>query len=127
MSSYKGKIYQYDLDGNFISEYKNVVSAAFIVNTNSANIYSSIKGNKKYVTVAGFYWSTKQYTKLPKELLKKNRPKVCQYDLNMKLIREYDHAVDAVKYGFTEVGISSCLSPNNSQITHRGFIWKYKD
>lgn len=121
------KIYQYDLKGNFVAEYNNVLEATYKLKLNTGNIYSSLKGNKKYTTVANSYWSKKYYTKYPKELMKKERRKVCQYDIDMNLIREYDRAIDACEYGFDKVGIALCLSEKHYQKTHRDYIWKYKD
>lgn len=55
----KKTVYQYDKEGNFISEYDSVANAARTIGVNRASIVKAIKGitNK---TCKGFYWS---YTK----------------------------------------------------------------
>ena len=123
-----GKIYQYDLDGNFVDEYDNPVEASNLLSGHTtSNIYSSLKGSRKYRTVHNSYWSNVYYKKYPKELMKNPKKQICQYDKDMNLVRIYDRLTDVIKYGFLRASVSSCLSPNHYQKTHKGFIWKYKD
>lgn len=47
-------ISQYDLDGNFIRNYKGVCTASRILNINASGITSCLKGRNK--TSGGFIW-----------------------------------------------------------------------
>ena len=48
------KIYQYDLDGNFIQKWDNTKVAAKHLNINTASISNCLLG--KYKTAGGFIW-----------------------------------------------------------------------
>lgn len=50
---------------------------------------------------------------------------VKQYDLNGKLIREYDNPKDVEKYGFKYDSVWHCC--NGCSKTYKNFIWKFDD
>lgn len=117
-----GRVFQYDLEGNFISEYKNGRQAAYITGSDYSTLYSCLRGNQ--LTHKNSYWSYKQYTKLPKQLMSRHK-KICQYDDQMKLIRIFDRAEDTIQFGFDNSSVLRCLKGKLK--THKGFIWKYKN
>lgn len=116
-----GRVYQYDLDGNFMNEYKNGKEAAHITKSDYSTLYSCLRG--KQLTHNNSYWSYVFYLKLPNELMSKHK-KICQYDDEMKLIRIYNRAEDTLKYGFDNSAVLKCLKGKLK--THQGYIWKYK-
>jgi hypothetical protein len=117
-----GRVFQYDLNGDFIAEYQNGKAAAKLTNGDHSTLYACLRGEQ--LTHNNSYWSYKCYIKLPKELMSKHS-KVYQYDDQMKLIRIYDRAEDTVQYGFDNSSVLRCLK--GKLRLHKGFIWKYKN
>jgi hypothetical protein len=94
------KVYQYDLDGNFIKEYENISSASFFMNEKTQSLYFCLSG--KYNYSRGYFWTYNYYLKLPDVILNKIKiskkykteifktSKIYQYDLNGDFINEYN-------------------------------------
>jgi CRISPR/Cas system endoribonuclease Cas6 (RAMP superfamily) len=117
-----GKVYQYDLDGNFVKEYANAASAAHIIKTDKSTLCACLKGKTK--THCDSYWSHKMYIKLPKTLMLRYS-KIYQYDDQMNLINIFDRVEHTSRFGFDESSVVKCLKGKLK--THRGYIWKLKD
>jgi hypothetical protein len=83
----QGKVYKYDLKGNFIDEYIGVREAAFLNNTHHSNIGSCIKGEITHCS--NFIYTKKYYIKLPDLFLNKKFHNVNR-NAYMKKIYEYD-------------------------------------
>jgi len=124
------KIYQYDLDGNFIKEYPSQIIASEQINVNVGTIRRNIWGIRK--TCNGFIFTEIFYIKLPKEILpKKSRvhntsKKIIQYDLNGNFVKEWNRPKEItdtlhIKYKT----LYACLNGDNESC--KGFKWKYKD
>jgi hypothetical protein len=92
------KIYQYDLEGNFVREYESTQLAAFINNTDSGSISKNIKGETTHCKY--FIYTKEYYIKLPNKYFKKkfqnaNRNSylkpIYEYDLNGNFIQKYEN------------------------------------
>lgn len=114
------KVYQYDIDGIFVNEYKNMQEAKNILKIKT-NIYKAIKMN----TMAGGYqWRFDKFEKIAPAKKISGRPrKVGKYDKNWNLIKIYNT-------------VSECKKDNSSSIIHvlqgrnefsKGFRYKYID
>jgi len=123
------KVYQYDLDGNFINEHPSQIVASEQINVTQASLRRHIWGHRK--TCCGFIFTHTFYIKLPKTLLpKKGRinskcKNIIQYDLNSNLIKEWNRPKEItdtlhIKYKT----LHACL--NRDINTCNGFKWKYK-
>jgi len=116
------KVYQYDLEGNFIKEWKNAREAYKELNIDFKKI-SSCCNNKRKQT-HGFMWSFKKESKQQYKRLR-SKP-IIQYDLNNNVINQWRNINEALKF-FNKIGstcISACL--NNRQNTALGFKWEYR-
>ena len=122
------KVYQYDLDGNFIKEFVSIADAIREVAPtikNSGNIPSCCNGKRNQAY--GFQWSYKYCgSKINKYISKeeitshKKSKAVFQYSLNGDFIKKYDSITEAKKEtGFS--GIQACVSGKNK--TSGGFQW----
>jgi hypothetical protein len=112
------KVYQYDLEGNFISEYSNMQEAKNKLGITS-NIYQAIKLKR---TAGGFQWKFEKFDKIDKVIEKSGRSrKVAKYDENMNLIKVYDSKAQAEKENGR--GLAHVLSGRDK--THKGHIYKY--
>ena len=114
------KVACYDLDGNFISEFDSIKLASDITKISESLISSCCKG--KYKTAGGYQWKTVGSNKLITtiENPRSHKIKVYQYDLNGKLIDEYESILDAER----KTGISSiwnCVKKMQNQAG--GYIW----
>jgi group I intron endonuclease len=115
------KVYQYDKDMNFISEYPSIKNAEKKTNISSSNIAKCCK--HKVIVVGGFIWRFEGDLTPPKY---KNRKEVLKYDINMNLLEEYENIRKAsLETKISDSSIRLCC--NNKRILAGGFIWKYKD
>jgi hypothetical protein len=91
----KGKVYQYDLNGNFIAEYESLAIARDLTGIN--NISPLLNGLRNMSSAGGFIWTRTYYIKLPKDILlkyedrkfKKYDVPIYEYDLEGNLLNEY--------------------------------------
>ena len=135
------KVYQYDLEGNYIREFSS--ARVFCKNNDLQkaafnNIQSVCKG--KQVSAYGFMWryelmgsisSEKNIKKQKMKFYKRTsawgkrpRSKVLQYDKQMNLIKTWENLNECyVKGGFSKSGVSNCAKGKNK--SYKNFIWKY--
>lgn len=124
------KIKQYDLNGELIIEHISTVSAAKKLNISSSTINSVLNNRRK--TAGGFIWKYSHNDKINnietnKITINKNRGKqVCQYDLDMNLIKTHNSINQAFKNTNIHKNNIWCVI-NNLRKTAGGFIWKYLD
>ncbi len=114
------KVYQYDLEGNFIAEYENMNQAKKSLNI-KGNIYQAIKLQN---ICNGFQWRFEKYDSILKPINKSGRPrKIGKYDKDWNLIKIYPT-------------LSSCKKENGCSVQHvlsgrnqfsKGFRYKYEE
>lgn len=112
-------IYQYDLDGFFIKEWRSLTEAAKFYGIPVTGIHSVANGNS--ISAANYLWSYYLVDKL--EPLKTSRF-IYQYDSEYKLIKRHFNVREAVKTtGFWGSNISQCL--NNKVYRYKDCFWRY--
>jgi hypothetical protein len=123
------KIYQYDLDGNFIREYNNITELLFINKFKVRNFYMRLDQNNIY---KNYIWSKIFYAKYPMDKIIKpqrkttNKKTILQFTKDGKLIAEHI----GIKKLANELGVyprNIRLALVGKRKTFRGYIWKYKD
>lgn len=132
MALSKGKIYKYDLNGNFIKEYESAEAASFLDNISSSFLLDHLKG--KWSFCHNHIYSKKYYIKLPEELLVHNTKriyktkKIYQYSKNGEFLNEYKDKNDAAeKTGLISRYIRDYASGHSNRgKTYGGFIWSYE-
>lgn len=103
-NQYKKKVYQYDLDGNFIKEYSSSLSVAKEIDINNKDNIRSIINTcclGRCKSAYGYQWSYIKKDKISK--YKNNIIKeinLYQYDLNGNFIKHYTNYSDMEKDGF---------------------------
>ena len=119
------KVYQYDISGKLIGEYKSAHEASRILNIQFTNICKVCRGERK--TAGGFGWSyQKKEIEEPIKTITKHNTAVLQYDKSGNFIAEYKSAREAWK----QTGISDTtigLVCKGKGKTAGGFVWKYKN
>jgi hypothetical protein len=124
-------ILQYDLQGNFIKEWKNGKEASLYSQIPSSDI-SQCCSNKKY-TAGGYIWFYKLNfnIKILKQKLERLQDKynnikkpINQLDLNNNIINEYESYMEAKRKSKIN-NIESALS--GRQKTAGGYKWEYKN
>lgn len=121
------KIYQYDLNGNFLKIWYGGAEIERVLGFSAPNIRLGIKRN---LTPYGYFWSYKYLGKIYKEVPKrKNRDKtkkpIQQFTLNGEFIKNWNSAKEATTFLNKRDGsLSSCLKKRNKKAY--GYIWKYK-
>lgn len=125
---FKKHVLQYDLQGNFISEYDSISEASRACGLNMTHIIQCLKG--VYYTSGRYIWRYKE-GKYPKHIevpqVKHHWARsVLQYNLGKELIAEYDNITTAANS--TNIGrtsINNCLHGRSK--TAGGYIWKFKE
>lgn len=118
-------VYQYDLSGHLVGEYKSAHEAARALNIQFTNICKVCRGERK--TAGGFGWSyEKKIVEEPIQTIVKHNTAVLQYDKQGNFIAEYNSAREAWK----QTGISNTtigLVCKGKGKTAGGFVWRYKN
>ena len=111
------KAYKYDLDGNFIQEYKSVKEAGKLNNCDPSSIAKICRGLKE--TCHNFRWSYEKMDKLPD--IKK---RVYQYSTDGDFIKEFRNTSEA----FKEIGRTFDVDRacTGVIVTSAGFQWRYE-
>lgn len=112
-------IYQYDLDGNFIAEYKGMPSAKKALGIKS-DIYKAIKLGR---TAGGFQWSFQKFDKIsPYKTPKTGKAKkVGKYDKDWNLIETYKSLAECKR--INGGGMIHVIDGRDE--FHKGFRYKY--
>jgi hypothetical protein len=127
----KGKIYKYDLNGNFVSEYESIESAVFIDKISASYLLEHLRGVWSFCHK--HIYTKKYYIKLPSELLEHKtkrvykRKELHQYDLDGNYLNSYKDKYEAEqKTGLKSRYIRDCardhLTKNKS---YGGFMWRF--
>lgn len=124
----KGKVYKYDLKGNFIAEYQHIQECCFMNNLSDSHLLNHIRG--KYSTCKNNIYTKIYFIKLPDEYLNKKRKqrnslKVYQYDINGNFIQEHRCAKDAALL-FDGHYMGICQAANGKIPTSFGYQWSYE-
>jgi group I intron endonuclease len=110
------KIYQYDLNGNFIAEYKSL---------SEANNKIGIKIQMANKSSGGFIWKYNKIERIDKYSSKQKINPVIQFDLNNNFIAEYESMEQAAKLtNSNSSGIYYCCIGKYKYSNN--FIWRYK-
>ena len=116
------KVYQYDLDGNYIAEYKSTLEADRLTGVSFKHISSCCLGKRRQT--GGYRWSYVYYNNLPKMKAHANAKKVNQYNKNGDFIQSFDSLSEASScLGISASRISACCT--GKMDTYKGYIWKY--
>lgn len=111
-------IYQYDLEGNFISEYKGMPAAKKALGIKS-DIYKAIKMGR---TAGGFQWSFQKFDKIaPVQYKSGKAKKIGKYDENWNLLIEYSSLTKCKEAEGS--GVIHVL--NGRDEFHKGYRYKY--
>lgn len=114
----ENKVYQYDLNGNFLKEWNSCLEAYRNLGYGYSQIASKIKiGN----SICGQYqWSRVKVNKMPNRNIYINKKKIGQYTLSGDLVKIYDSVRECRK----EFGnVSRVLSGKCNQC--KGYTFKY--
>lgn len=124
-------VYQFTVNGEFISSYKSLLEAEIATNPNfnvnngsGSSIGEAIKNNK---TAHGYVWSyDKEFRFNPEEY--RNWSAVDQYSMDGKLLNTYKSLTEAAySIGKTIENVSSISSVCVGRtFTAYGFVWRYK-
>lgn len=116
----KRKIYEYDLNGNFIKEWESLFIAANFYNIDSSNICYVANGKRK--STGNKMWKYFKADKIANHSKTVFRKPVHKYDMEGNYIESYDSA----QYieGFKYKGISKCC--NGKAKTYKGFRFSFE-
>lgn len=120
------KVKQYNINGDFITEYQSIREASRFTNIDHTSIIRCCKNKVKHA--GGFLWSYSDNKIIIPNKIHLAKRKVGQYDpITNKLIKVYNsikEATDAMGgKGTANIG-NVC---KKKQITAYGFVWKYID
>ena len=118
-------VYQYDLSGRFMKEYKSAHDAARENNIQFTNICKVCRGERK--TAGGFGWSyTKAESIEPIKTKRLGDSAVLQFTKEGEFVAEYSSAKEARRQtGINDTTIGLVCKGKGK--TAGGFVWKYKN
>lgn len=88
------KVYQYDINGNFLNEFNSIKEAAIFLNEKYLTVGTSIR--KKHLC-KGYIWSYTKVDKINTWKIYNKKRKVAVYDKNNNLIKIYNSVRDCKK------------------------------
>jgi hypothetical protein len=117
------RVFQYDLKGNFIKEWKSASHASKELNIKT-NISNACNGRIK--TAGGFIWKYPDDNDFSKNIKGRTGKKVFQYDLKGNFIKEWKSGSQIQKeLGFNGSNIGNCCNGKFKKAYN--FIWKFKN
>lgn len=122
-------VLKYNLDGDFISEYKNKHDASRSVDGSSRMIKEYCTGSPRHKSYKGFQWKWKESDDFPLKIgtsrnISHNQYKAIeQMDINNNILNSFiSLKIASINTGCDYVGIVSCC--NGKQKTCGGFMWR---
>ena len=117
------KVYQYDLEGNYITEYSSTTEAAKKFNCYPSAISQCASGVS--LTTQGYTFRYYKEDKVNVDNYKKILPlKVKQYDLQGNFIKEWNSVAEAANYYKLDNSSIYCCGENKRYKTAGGYIWR---
>lgn len=114
------EIYQYDLDGNFIKEWRSATFASKELKVGRKGIQNCL--DKIAKTSANSQWSFTKCENVGK-YIKTGRSKPVNQILNGEIVKTWESCNDAYRNGFSPECIRKvCIGKSK---THKGFEWSY--
>ena len=127
------KVYQYNLEGEYIQEYDSLIDAAKDLSLSSANLTTCCQGKQK--TVGGFQWSYEKKDFLKPMINERdqnhywssNKKDINQFSKNGDFIASFSSALEAARANNIKGSshITECC--NGKRKTCGGYIWRYKE
>ena len=116
-------VYQYDLDGNFIEEWKNPKTIVDFMNLSRGAIHEVIDTDK---TIRGYRFTSIKKEKLsPTTKWEKNKKPILEYDLKNNFIKEWSCANEASKsLNIAIQHITACCRGERKKTFNRKFTYK---
>ena len=118
-------VYQYDLSGHFIKEYKSAHEAARENSIQFTNICKACRGERK--TAGGFGWTYEKHDSIqPIKTKRLGDGTVLQFTKDGQFVAEYPTAAEADRMtGINRTTIGLVCKGKGK--TAGGFVWKYKN
>lgn len=116
------KVYQYDLDLNFVDRHFMIKEAAALMGDEAyaTRITTVAKGHRNNFN--GYYWSYKRLSDTEKEEVRRSWVKVYQYEKDsLELVRTYTQIKETKEYGFSPGIVGRCLCSKENE--HRGYLF----
>lgn len=118
------KIYQYNLEGEYLNEYSSINEAERKNNIFHSNIIACLKGKRN--TAGGYRWSYDKKEKLDKLIKKAGfHRELYQYSLDGELINKYISVAEASRQ--TGYGKEYLASKAKKKEKAYGYIWSYEE
>lgn len=124
---FKINVYQYDMDGNFISKYDSAVDAARILNIESGGISHVCVMDDLDLSLYGYRWFHEyKGDKIKSIVLSQKLCKtVYQYNIKGNFIAEYPSTMEAERQtGIDNSAICACCS--GKHLYTKEYRWSYK-
>lgn len=113
---------QYDLNGNFIKNYRSIKEAANQLNLKAQNIGAVISG--RYKSSGGYIWCNQGDKIIIPEEKKLNKRTILQFNKNGDFIKEWNTITEATK----TTGANNIVACCKGNIRNSGgYVWRYKN
>jgi hypothetical protein len=113
------KVYQYDLDGNFIAEWKDPKTVESILNISHGSIYKSCR---LFYKAGGYQFRTFKVQKIDPYINKQKKP-IYKFSKLGVFIKAYESVIEAAKeINVTPERLGQAAKKNKSC---KGFLWAF--
>lgn len=117
------KVYQFDLDGNFIAEYGSGNEAGRATGLRGSSITRAAKGDRRQY--AGYYWSTEKefsFQREIKSILRKGALLKC--DESGNVVKRYETPQELKADGYNQIQVNRVC--RGERKTYKGYTWKHE-
>lgn len=117
------KVYQYDLEGNYLKEFSSVNEIEKLIGAYKNHIRECCLGKLK--SYLGYRWSYEKVDRIPPIQYKTNAIPVVQFDKDWNFIKEWKSALEINEaLNIDKSSVGRCCK--GKQGTAGGYRWKYK-
>lgn len=114
-------VYQYDLKGNFIKEWKSATEVEAQLNIHHANICACIGNRRKHA--GGYLWRNFKTDTIPSYRKNLSVKPVHMYDMEGNYIKSYSSARNSEVDGFSYKQVSNCCTGKHK--SHKNFKFSF--
>lgn len=120
------KIYQYDLDGNYIKEWTNAQIASKVLKIPVSDIYLACKEHNGVKQAGKYMWKYEMYNKINKYVREGiSKDSILQLDKNFNIIKKYKNISYIDSNIYNKEKITNCCKRRH-QYSHKNFYWAYE-
>lgn len=120
------KVYQYDLDGNFIQEWENAQRASETLKICVSDIHTNCRQNSGVRKAGTYMWRYEKFDKIDRYVRESiNKKPILQINKDFTIVNRYKTVSHIDGKTFSHEKIINCCTMKSK--THKNFYWVYEE